>query len=120
MTHLVVYKYDLPLTSAPCETLPIKLPCGAQILRVGEQGADPLLGPRLFIWALVDPDEQEEEQRYVLTAGTGHKIEVGALSQRWAYQETVICLGGQLVVHVWITQPEPAPLPCIEMSQQDA
>lgn len=101
-----VYKYDLPLTSAPGEVLPLRLPAGAKILKVGEQGADPLLGPRLFVWALVDPEEKLQELRYVVTVGTGHKFEVTTLSKRgWDYQDTVMCLGSRLVIHVWISKP---------------
>lgn len=108
---LAVHKYDLPLTSSPAEVLPIKLPAGAKILKVGEQvGADPssaLLGPRLFIWALVDPEETFEELRYVVTTGTGHRFEITTLSNRdWDYQNTVLALGGALVIHVWISRPE--------------
>lgn len=102
-----VYKYDLPLSSAPAEVLPLRLPVGAKILKVGEQGADPLNGPRFFVWAQVDPEETFQELRYVVTAGTGHKFEITTLSKRdWDYQETVLALGGALVVHVWISRPE--------------
>ena len=101
-----VYKYDLPLTSAPGEVLPLRLPAGSKILSVKEQGADPLLGPRLFVWALVDPTEQLQELRYVVTVGTGHKFELTTLSERdWDYRDTVMCLGGRMVIHVWITKP---------------
>jgi len=104
---LTVWKFELPITSAPSEIVPIRLPAGAKILRVGEQGSDPLLGPRLFIWALVDPEEQFQELRYVVTAGTGHKMELTTLSSRdWDYRETVMGLGGRLVIHVWISRPE--------------
>jgi len=107
MKMRTVYKYDLPLTSSPGEVLPIKLPAGAKILSVGEQGADPLLGPRFFVWALVDPDEKFEELRYVVTVGTGHKMEITTLSERdWDHQETVMALGGRLVIHVWISKAE--------------
>jgi len=102
-----VFKYDLPITSAPSEVVPIKLPAGSKILKVAEQGADPLLGPRLFIWALVDPKETLQELRYVVTAGTGHEIELTSLSSKdWDHQESVLCMGGRLVVHVWISRAD--------------
>jgi len=102
-----VFKYDLPITSAPSEIVPIRLPAGAKILKVGEQGADPLLGPRLFIWALVDPKETLQELRYVVTAGTGHEIELTTLSDKdWDFQDSIMCLGSRLVLHVWISRAE--------------
>ena len=101
-----VFKYDLPITSAPSEVVPIRLPAGAKILKVGEQGADPLLGPRLFIWALIDPEEKLQELRYVVTAGTGHGIELTSLSKHdWDFKDSVLALGGHLVIHVWISRP---------------
>lgn len=102
-----VFKYDLPLSSAPSEVIPIQLPAGSKILKVGEQGCDPLLGPRLFIWALVDPNETLQELRYVVTAGTGHEIELTTLSKRdWDYEESVLCLNGRLVIHVWVSRAD--------------
>lgn len=104
---LTVWKYDLPLTSAPGEVLPLRLPAGSKILKVAEQGADPLLGPRLFVWALVDPKEKLQELRYVVTVGTGHTFEITTLSERdWDYVDSVMCLGGRIVIHVWISRPE--------------
>jgi len=117
VSHLTVYKYELPITSAPSEVIPLDLPKGARLLKVGEQGADPMLGPRLFVWALIDPAEKETERRYVLTAGTGHQIELTALNRSWALQETVLCLGGRLVLHVWITHPEASSGSSVEQSK---
>jgi hypothetical protein len=103
-----VFKYDLPLSSAPGEVMMFRLPAGAKILKVAEQGSDPLVGPRLRVWALIDPEEKLQELRYAVTAGTGHEIEVTTLSsQSWDYTDTVMCLGGELVVHVWISRPTP-------------
>ena len=101
-----VFKYDLPITSAPSEVVPIRLPAGSKILKVAEQGADPVLGPRIFIWALVDPNEPMQELRYVVTAGTGHEIELTSLSGHdWDFEDSIMCLGGRLVIHVWISRP---------------
>jgi len=101
-----VLKYDLPMTSAPGEVTPIMLPAGSKILKVAEQGIDPLLGPQLFIWALVDPDETLQELRYVITAGTGHAIELTTLSSKdWDFKDSILCIGGRFVMHVWISRP---------------
>lgn len=114
-----VYKYDLPITSTPSEAVPIRLPAGSRILKVAEQGADPLLGPRLFIWALVDPNETLQELRYVVTAGTGHEIELTTLSKRdWDFTDSILCLGGRLVIHVWISRAEGKSAP--EVSSDNA
>jgi len=103
---LTVWKFELPITSAPSEIVPFRLPAGAKILRVAEQGAEPLLGPQLFVWALVDPEESLQELRYVVTAGTGHEMELTTLSNHdWEHQETVLALGGRLVIHAWISVP---------------
>jgi hypothetical protein len=107
MSERTVFKYPLPLTSTPNEIIPLHLPAGAKILKAAEQGSDPLIGPRLFIWALVDPDEKLQETRYVVTCGTGHKMKSTTLSEHdWDYVDTLICLGGRLLVHVWITPAE--------------
>lgn len=107
-----VHKFDLPITSAPSEVIPLRLPAGAKILKVGEQGADPELGPRLFVWAQVDPEETLQELRYVVTVGTGHQFEITTLSKRdWDHRETVLALGGRLVLHVWISRPEGSDAP---------
>ncbi len=104
---LTVWKYDLPITSAPGQVSPMRFPAGAKILKVAEQGADPLLGPRLFVWALVDPKETLQELRYVVTVGTGHEFGTATLSERdWDYVDSVMCLGGRMVLHVWISSPE--------------
>lgn len=102
-----VWKFDLPISSAPGEILPLQLPAGSKILKVGEQGEHPLIGPRLFVWALVDPNEQFHELRYVVSVGTGHKFELTTLSERdWDYKDTVFCMNNNLVVHVWISRPD--------------
>ena len=105
-----VFKYDLPMTSSPSEVIPLKLPAGAKILKVGEAGGDPLQGPRFFIWALVDPAENLQELRYVVTAGTGHEIELTSLSSKdWEFTDSILSMGGRLVVHVWISRPDGKP-----------
>jgi hypothetical protein len=102
-----VFKYDLPLTSAPSEAIPFKLPAGSKILKVAEQGIDPMLGPHFCVWALVDPSENLEELRYVVTAGTGHEIALTTLSDKdWEFNDSVLAMGGRFVLHVWISYPE--------------
>lgn len=116
-----VWKFDLPMTSVPGEILPLRLPAGAKILKVGEQGEDPLSGPRLFVWALVDPNEEFHELRYVVTAPTGYKFEVTTLSKRdWDYVDTVLCMGSRLVVHVWVSRPDGKHEGRVEVSADNA
>jgi hypothetical protein len=112
-----VYKYDLPMGSVPGEIHPIRLPAGSKILKVGEQTPrDALDGPSLFIWVLIDPQEKFQELRYVVTAGTGHEIELTKLSERdWDYNDTVLCSNG-IVVHVWVSRPEGKQKGVIEVS----
>lgn len=116
MSNRSVYKYELPLTDEPGGIAKVYLPVGAEVLSVDQQGLDPILGPRLFIWALVDPDEKLNATHEVLTAGTGHVIPKDALDQvhqrntypplgRKTFQQTVLAFGGQMVIHVWISAP---------------
>lgn len=59
-----VYKYPLSYVDNPLLTLPI----GAQFLHLDMQDGVPTL------WALVDPEEQGQEERALRFAGTGHPI----------------------------------------------
>jgi hypothetical protein len=115
MSNRSVYKYKLPLTNSPGEIVKLHLPVNAVILKVDQQGGDPVLGPHFWVWALVDPDEKLNEIREVLTAGTGHTIPKTALDRihqrdtfppigRKTFQETVLAMNGQLVIHIWISQ----------------
>ena len=104
---LSVYKYELPLTESPGDLVALRLPAGAKIMKVAQQGADPILGPRVFVWVLVDPQEQHQELRHVVTAGTGHAIpEASLLAKDWDYVDTILTMGGAMVIHVWISTPE--------------
>jgi hypothetical protein len=108
---LTVHKYDLPMSSAPAEILPLRLPAGAKILRVSEQvglSEQPYgAGPRLYVWALVDPEEQFQELRYVVTVDTDRDFALTKLSSRdWEHQTSVLALNGSIMIHVWISRPE--------------
>jgi hypothetical protein len=54
----VVYKYPVD---------EVKMPRGAKVVHVGEQGGKP------FLWALVDPDQPEEERTFIVL-GTGQAV----------------------------------------------
>lgn len=84
-----IYKY--PLEVADQQT--ISLPKKSKILTVQNQKGIPCL------WALVDPNELEFEERIILTYGTGHKIEFS--EDDISYIETYQLAGGDLVFHVF-------------------
>ncbi len=56
-----VYKYVIK----PGDRATIEMPKGAQILSVHDQGTD------IFVWALVDPEERQMEEREFLIVATG-------------------------------------------------
>lgn len=60
----VIYKYQLFTTY----TQTLELPAGAKILKIHTQYEQPC------IWAEVDLDTQEKENRTFITVGTGHTI----------------------------------------------
>ena len=59
-----VFKYEIPVADESF----VRLPLGAQILSVGQQN------DQMFLWALVNPDEQRTERRNLRVAGTGHEL----------------------------------------------
>lgn len=61
-----VYKY--PLTA---QTNKLRLPKGAEILSAGWQA------PEVVIWALIDTEQTEAEERHIEVAGTGWPLPVG-------------------------------------------
>lgn len=65
-----VFRYPLELTGEQF----VHMPRGAQVLLVDYQVRAP---HGLCIWALVDPEAEEEPRRIVIT-GTGHSAPVGA------------------------------------------
>lgn len=103
---LVVYKYPLMLPIGPPGTLStIELPKDSMILRVGAQGH------RFSLWALIHKSAEETEQRKWLVVGTGHEFNEEALKDigiphvPYEHMETVIALGGSLVLHFWFGFP---------------
>lgn len=121
VSNRAVWKFRIPLTNNPGDVVPLTLPKGARLLKIGTQGSNPVEGPAFWVWALVDPEEKEKETREVLTAGTGHQIPQASLDRvhqrdifpplgRKTLQETILALDGRLVVHIWISQPVTVPV----------
>lgn len=106
-SNRAVFKYPLPLSNQPGDALPLMLPFGAKILKVAGQQEDPVRGPKFMVWALIDPKETFHDLRHVITAGTGHTIPTDALAARtWEYTDSILAMGGQFVLHVWISASE--------------
>lgn len=82
-----VYKYELAID----DYVSISMPKGSKILHLDLQYGRP------FIWALVDPDA-EEETRNFRVAGTGHEIG-DTYCQR--YIGSFMLMNGALVFHVF-------------------
>lgn len=61
-----IYKYELKMTGLN----QIKMPAGANAFSVGPDPAD-----KLYIWALVDPEETKEDVREFMVAGTGWDLQ---------------------------------------------
>lgn len=89
----VVWKY--PLLAQDIQT--IALPKGAKILTAQAQGT------AANLWALVDPDETELEDRRILIVGTGHVRD--ALRGFVDYIGTFQLHEGRLVFHVFEHHP---------------
>lgn len=94
-----VFKY--PLIVDDMQT--VELPKGSKVLHINKQGGD----ERLYLWALVDPEESETEGVRIRCAGTGHPIEEDGLE----YVSTVFMLDGALVFHFFVVNPVDAPDP---------
>lgn len=99
---LAVWKFQIPVEGGT-----IELPAGSKLLKVADQQHESYVnpGPSLQLWALVNPDAQRKEQRDVLVRGTGHSIDSKLFDHRsdWELQDTILCMGGRLVLHVWIS-----------------
>ena len=63
----IVYKYEL---AYEVQEHKIDLPKGAEILTVAFQRGKP------HLWALVNANEEESEERTVLLCGTGHPLDL--------------------------------------------
>lgn len=79
-----VYKYSIAPSPDPIKVM---LPRGAQILHLDEDGFG-----RLCYWALVDPEEKEEEEVYLYCIGTGWEVDIDFL-----YVGSVVTTAG----YVW-------------------
>ena len=82
-----VWKYPFPII----DNVEISLPKGSKILCVKTQKND------LFLWALVDPDENETESVKFRIAGTGHPIE----EENLEYIDTVLMYEDNFVLHIF-------------------
>ena len=89
-----VYKYELPMR----DLATIRLPKGSDVLSVGCQG------DALFVWCLVDPDEERITERTFRITGTGHPLNLN----RKGYENfigTAFMRDGALVWHVFEVTP---------------
>ena len=85
-----IYKYDLDVT----DVQHIQLPAGSEILTVQTQFDIPRL------WALVDPNESDTEERTIEMFGTGHDIHCDMGIDR-KYIATFQIRAGNLVFHAF-------------------
>ena len=81
----VIYKYPISVD----RDQPVTLPIGAKILCIKEQHS------QLFMWALIDQEEDTRENVTILMYGTGY--DVREPSQE--YIDTVYTSGGDYVWH---------------------
>lgn len=87
-----IFKYQL----TPEQT--VELPVGAQILYAGMQHGG------LFIWALVDDAITQMEIREMKVYGTGQAVNYPVGGDKGIrFINTIITMGGQLVLHVFDT-----------------
>ena len=83
-----IYKYELDVDDEQLLVLPAK----AAILTVQVVDEVP------YVYAVVDLDTEETEERHILTFGTGHHIEDNLKAH---YIGTYQLHGGKLVFHVF-------------------
>lgn len=81
----------------PIEIFPgkeiIKLPKNSRVLSCKAQGNLP------FLWALTDPDETEKESWEITKMYTGNNYNL--LHESDTFLDTVLCMNGELVIHVF-------------------
>ncbi len=87
MTLQVIWKFPVPVRAEPTM---VAMPIGARILSVQTQREE------ICIWALVDPDEDREERRFLVVA-TGQTFDPTGMD----YLGTVQINGGIRIFHVW-------------------
>lgn len=86
---LTVHKYPLQMLGEEI----LALPQGAQILHVAEQHGS------MQLWALVNPEQAQTEDRVIRVAGTGHPID--DRRGRLVFINTFMMRGGALVFHAF-------------------
>jgi hypothetical protein len=91
-----IYKYELDIADDQL----VRLPAGATVLTVQAQHSIACL------WAMVDPDEKEKDERLIRMVGTGHPIDDLMLefSVNYKYINTIQMAQGNLVFHVFLKQ----------------
>jgi len=94
-----IFKYYIETTD---ETT-ISLPKGARILTAQVHP----VSNGIYIWALVDPDEEEIEDRTIQIYGTGHSIPEHYYPDQLIYINTVQLHLGQLVFHIFEYKDHP-------------
>lgn len=80
-----IYKYPLSIVNYQS----VKLPLGAEILCIKNQGEIPCL------WALVDPKQLISDPVQIRCVGTGHEL----TEDHAKYIDTVLICGGAIVLH---------------------
>ncbi len=92
MAKRIIYKYKLEIA----DVQQILMPKGADILTIQVQNGTPCL------WAMVDPDAAETEQRTFGMLATGHSTMPNGIEN--VYLGTIQLHGGVLVYHCfeWI------------------
>lgn len=82
-----VYKYPVKMTNY----FEVEMPKDAEILKVDVQHGQP------FMWALVDPENEEMERIRFRRAGTGNDIKEDDI----IYRGTFFVDGGKFVYHLF-------------------
>lgn len=82
-----IYKYPIQITDEQI----IQMPENAEILHVNIQHN------QAFIWAMIDPEEDEEDVE-IRVYGTGHPVQE---CKELSYLGTVFIQNGDLVFHVF-------------------
>jgi len=86
---LVIHKYPVPVGTEPGIS-EITVPLNAWFVSFGQQNDD------LFVWAVIDPETQEEEIARLLVVGTGHEFSYRDCGR---FLGTAHLFGGSVVVH---------------------
>lgn len=96
MKTMTIWKYSLAVTDQQV----LSLPKGAGLLRKVHPGAHPY---ELWVWAIVDPDEEEKEDFTFRIYGTGNPMSVDLPNM--TYVDTAITPRG-MVWHVFVEDDE--------------